>query len=104
MCNALKIVKEAESELHKAKGEVAMKISTKLESVLQRNPGFSRVYTISDILCGKEVELDNSELELDASDLTCFKYAPVTSCDLERISSNSRPLLVTIGCPSSTRI
>ena len=84
MCNALKIVKEAESELHKAKGEVAMKISTKLESVLQRNPGFSRVYTISDILCGKEVELDNSELELDASDLTCFKYAPVTSCDLER--------------------
>ena len=27
LCNALKIVKEAESELHKAQGEVAVKIS-----------------------------------------------------------------------------
>ena len=28
----------------------------------------------------------NSELELDASDLTCFKYAPVTSCDVASFS------------------
>ena len=87
--NALKIVKEAESEPHKAQGEVAVKISAKLQRVLQRNPGYSTLRTISDILCGKEVELDNSELELDASDLTC-KYAPVTSCDVERIFSKCK--------------
>jgi hypothetical protein len=76
LCNALQIVKNTESELHKARGEVAVKISAKLR-VLQRNLGYSTLCKISDILCGKEVELDNSELELDASDLTCFKYAPV---------------------------
>jgi len=92
LCNALKIVKEAESELHKAQGEVAVKISEKLR-VLQRNPGYSTLCTISDILCGKEVELDNSELELDASDLTCFKYAPVTSCDVERSFSKYKAIV-----------
>jgi hypothetical protein len=83
LCNALQIVKNTESELHKAQGEVALKISAKLQRVLQRNPGYSTLCTISDILCGKEVELDTSELEIDASDLTWFKYAPVTSCVLE---------------------
>jgi hypothetical protein len=60
-----------------------VKISAKLQRVLQRNPGCSTLCTISDILCGNEVELDNSELKLDASDLTFYKYAPVTSCDVE---------------------
>jgi hypothetical protein len=40
LCNALTIGKKAESELHKAKGEVAVKISSKLR-VLQRNPGYA---------------------------------------------------------------
>jgi hypothetical protein len=63
-----------------------VKISAKLR-VLQRNPGYSTLCTISDILCGKEVELDSSELESDASDFDLYKYAPVTSCDVERSSS-----------------
>ena len=46
LCSALKIVKEADSELHKAQGEVAVKISAKLR-VLQRNPGYSTLCTIS---------------------------------------------------------
>ena len=93
LCNALQIVKKVESELHQAQGEVAVKISAKLQNVLQRNPGYSTLCTISDILCGKEVEFDNSELELDASDLTCFKYAPVTSCDVERSFSKYKAIV-----------
>lgn len=93
LCNALEIVKKVESELHQAQGEVAVKICAKLQNVLQRNPGYSTLRTISDILCGKEVEFDNSELELDASDLTCFKYAPVTSCDVERSFSKYKAIV-----------
>jgi hypothetical protein len=92
-CNALQIVKKVESELHQAQGEVAVKISAKLQNVLQRNPGYSTLCTISDILCGKEVELDNSKLELDASDFTCFKYAPVTSCGVERSFSKYKAIV-----------
>jgi hypothetical protein len=40
LCNALQIVKKVESELHQAQGEVAVKISAKLQNLLQRNPGF----------------------------------------------------------------
>ena len=58
----IKNFQEVESELHKTEGEVAVKISAKLQRVLQRNPGYSTLCTISDSLCGKEVELDNSEL------------------------------------------
>jgi hypothetical protein len=35
LCNALQIVKKVESELHQAQGEVAVKISAKLQNVLQ---------------------------------------------------------------------
>jgi hypothetical protein len=100
----IKHFQEVESELHKTEGEVAVKISAKLQRVLQRNRRYSTLFTISDILCGTEVELENSELELEGSNLTCFMYAPVTSCDVQRNFSNTRPLLMTIAGFSNSRI
>ena len=44
LCNALKIVKEAESELHKAQGEVAVKISAKLQRASTKSWIFNTVY------------------------------------------------------------
>jgi len=44
LCNALKIVKEAESELHKAQGEVAVKISAKLTCASTKSWLFNTVY------------------------------------------------------------
>jgi hypothetical protein len=51
--------------------------------VLQENPGWK------DILCGKTVEVVRDELgvELDPTDIGVFKYAPVTSVDVERFFS-----------------
>jgi hypothetical protein len=86
--------------------------------VLHRNPWYTTLCTISDILCGKEVELDNSELQLDTSYLTWVKYAPVTACDVERsfskymaiISDNRKPfkfenlkMHVVIQCSSTEK-
>ena len=44
LCDALQIVKKVESELHQAQGEVAVKISAKLQNVLQQNPEYSTLY------------------------------------------------------------
>jgi uncharacterized protein YuzB (UPF0349 family) len=38
---------------------------------------------ISDIASGNEVTLEELEPALNSSDLTLFKYAPLTSCDVD---------------------
>jgi hypothetical protein len=57
LCDAIKIVKQTESELSRVQGEVANKFNANLQSVLERNPGYSTLYKVCDILCGNEAEL-----------------------------------------------
>jgi len=41
LCDAINIVKQTESELFRVRGEVANKVNAKLQSVLERSPGYS---------------------------------------------------------------
>ena len=84
LCDAINIVKQTESELSRVQGEVANKVNAKLQSVHERNPAYSTLCKVSDILCGNEAELCGNEQELSANDLTLFKYSPFTWCDVER--------------------
>jgi hypothetical protein len=93
LCDAINIVKQTESELSRVQGEVANKVNAKLQSVLERNPGYSTLWKVSDILCGNKAELCGNEPELSANDLTLFKYSLVTSCDAERSFSRYKDLL-----------
>jgi hypothetical protein len=58
----------------RVQGEVANKVKAKLQSVLERNPGYSALCKVSDILCGNEAEFGGNKQELSANDLTLFKY------------------------------
>jgi len=82
-----------ESELSRVQGGVANKVNAKLQSVLERNPGYSTLCKVSDILCGNEAELGGNEQELSANELALFKFSPVTSCDVERSFSRYKVLL-----------
>jgi hypothetical protein len=44
-------VKQTESELLRVQGKVAKKVKAKLQSVLGRNPRYSTLCKVSDILC-----------------------------------------------------
>jgi hypothetical protein len=90
LCDAINTVKQTESELL---GKIANKVNAKLQSVLERNPGYSTLHKVSDILCGNEVELGGNEQEISANNLTLFKYSPITSCDVERSFSRYKVLL-----------
>ena len=81
--NAINIVNQTESELSGVQGQVANKINAKLQSMLERNPGYSTLCKVSGILCGNEAELGGNEQGLSANELTLFKYSPFTSCDVE---------------------
>ena len=96
LCDAIIIVKQTESELLRVQGEVANKGNAKLQSVLERNPGYSTLCKIFDISCGNEAELGGNEQELSANDLTLFKYSPITSCNVERNFSRYKVLLTDI--------
>jgi hypothetical protein len=92
-CDAINIVKQTESELSRVQGEVANKVNAKLQSVLERNPGYSTLCKVSGILCGNEAKFGGNEQELSANDLTLFKYTPVMSCDVQRSFSTYKVLL-----------
>ena len=81
------------SELSWVQGKVANKVNAKLQSVLERNPGYSTLCKVYDILCGNETELGWGEQELSANDLTLFKYSLVMLCDVERSFSRYKVLL-----------
>ncbi|PSN33915.1 hypothetical protein C0J52_21501, partial [Blattella germanica] len=67
-------------------GTVAVSIKDKLTKVLDGNCGFSTICRIGDILIGDDPTLE-------CSDLTLFKYAPITSSDVERSFSRFKTVL-----------
>jgi hypothetical protein len=60
------------------------RVKSKLKNMLSRSNGYSTLCKISEILSGNEAELEDDEPALNSNDLTFFKYAPVTWCDVER--------------------
>ncbi|PNF39209.1 hypothetical protein B7P43_G01301 [Cryptotermes secundus] len=92
LCDALDTVKSIENELNRTRGEISDRIKTKIESVLHRNAGYSTLCKIADILSGKLATFED-DTELSPNDLTFFKYAPVTSCDVERSFSKYKTIL-----------
>ena len=93
LCDSINTVKQTESELLQVQGKVANKVNAKLQSVLERNPGYSTLCKVSDILCGNEAELGRNKQGLSANNLTLFEYSPLTSCDVERSFSSYKVLL-----------
>lgn len=93
LCDALDIVQHVQSELGRARGRVAEKVNNKLQSVLQRNPGYSTMCKISESLSGNATTFEDNEPKLACRDLAAFKYAPVTSCDVERSFSRYKTIL-----------
>ena len=104
LCDSINTVKQTESELLQVQGKVANKVNAKLQSVLERNPGYSTLCKVSDILYGNEAELSRNEQGLSANDLTLVKYSPITSCDVERSFSSYKVQLSDNRSPSSLTI
>jgi len=64
----------------------------KLKKVIEKNKGFNTLRIISNILNGTEENIDELG-DLNASEMVYFKYAPITSVDIERSFSQYKNLL-----------
>jgi hypothetical protein len=90
--DSLVLVKSTECEVWRAHSKVADSLKSKLQKILGGN-GYVTLYKITDILSGSAVALEECKPELNSSDLTLFKYAPVNSCDVERSFSCCKTIL-----------
>lgn len=94
LTDSILIVEEVKAKIFQVPGNVGKSIQTKLNSVYDKNHGLKKLNTISNILAGKNhVTIQDLEEELTTSDLPCFKYAPVSSTDVERSFSKFKMLL-----------
>ncbi|XP_025420798.1 uncharacterized protein LOC112690907 [Sipha flava] len=64
----------------------------KLKKVIEKNKGFNTLRIISNILNDTEENIDELG-DLNASEMVYFKYAPITSMDVERSFSQYKNLL-----------
>ncbi|PSN39921.1 hypothetical protein C0J52_23342 [Blattella germanica] len=86
---SMKIVESVVQRLESVPGEKGLLIKGKCERVLSQNSDLDTLRNISKILNG-----DNSvQVEMDPSVLLCFRFAPITSVDVERSFSQMKNVL-----------
>ena len=71
-----------------AEGDVGLNVQNKFNSILQKNPGLNRMKEVSRILSGKQ-----SDLVMAPDMAAALRYAPMTSCDVERSFSVYKNIL-----------
>ena len=89
---SLELVQNVENKLSEG-GRGIEFAKVKLSEVLSKNPGLSQIKKISGIISG-EIRNDDKDLaELSPEDISCLKYAPIVSADVERSFSKYKVML-----------
>lgn len=88
LAEQLDILAEVKEAIAKAAGPVGEAIQNKLDQVLSKNPGLAKMIEIAKVLTGKEADLDMAPNMISA-----LKFAPMTSCDVERSFSIYKNIL-----------
>ncbi|XP_025205679.1 uncharacterized protein LOC112601985 [Melanaphis sacchari] len=86
-------VKSVENKLEHIIDEAGTAIKEKLKNVLEKNCGFNDLKKISSILTGEATSMEGLPEDLNGNDLAHFKYAPITSSDIERSFSRYKNVL-----------
>lgn len=86
------IVKLLEEKINNSK-VVAPKIKDKFEYVLNKNQGFKKLIKINDVIQGIDLDENVDNIELDPNVIVKFKFAPITSCEVERSFSAYKHIL-----------
>lgn len=89
----IQIVDNVIKKLKEIKVPKGVIIYNKLEQVVEKNEGFKILSTISKVMSGEETTTDDLPEDLQISDFIHFKYAPISSVDVERSFSLYKNML-----------
>ncbi|KAF0764342.1 Uncharacterized protein FWK35_00024147 [Aphis craccivora] len=81
---AINIIKNVQNKLENVFCEIGISIHEKFKKVIEKNTGFETIIKINDILTRQGKSFDGLPEDFTVSDLAYFKYAPLTSTDVER--------------------
>jgi hypothetical protein len=93
LAESLSIVDNVQTQLKSVQGEPGKKVYEKMESVLSKNIGLKTLKQISSILSRSISTMDGLPEDLSTNDLIFYKYASITSVDVERSFSVYKNLL-----------
>lgn len=88
LTNSCAVFQDAVNKIAAVPGDKGSSIFKKIERVLSANSDYIVVKNISDSFCNKQADVD-----LDLEHIVCFKYAPVTSVEVERSFSRLKYIL-----------
>lgn len=80
---SFRIFEEAESIINETPGELGVELRVKLSLVLKRNPDFKSILKANTILNFSTENIYGIE-KIANEHIIKYKYAPLTSCDVER--------------------
>ena len=99
LTQAVELMEKVRNKLGEIPGRNGEELKTKLDSVLQRNPGYDRIKTISSVLSGTASTIPEG---MGPGDVAMFKYCPTASVDVERSFSMYKNIL-SDKCQSLTK-
>ena len=103
LINSITLMKSVQNKLDNVIGEVGVAINQKLTNVLQKNVGFIILQNISNILTGEITSMKGLHEDLITDDLDYFKYACITSTDVEMSFSSFKNFKYSVEQSSSVR-
>ena len=93
LAESLDILEKVQVQLQMAQGNDGQKVYKKFETVLNKNSGLKILKQISKIIGGESDNMDALPEDLTTNDLSFYKFAPITSVDVERSFSIYKNLL-----------
>lgn len=93
LAESLDILEKVSVQLQMAQGNDGQKVYKKFETVSNKNSGLKILKEISKIISGESDNMDGLPEDLTTNDLCFFKFAPITSVDVERSFSIYKNLL-----------
>jgi hypothetical protein len=93
LIDSIKIITDLCNSFNNLRGNTGLAIKNKWEQVLVKNPGYKSMLVIAKILNGDNADISDIEVDLTVEEISLFKYAPITSCDVERSFSQYKTLL-----------
>jgi len=95
LSESIKVVQYIKESFETLSDQNGKAVNKKLHQVLEKNHGLSALIKISNILTGEETSenLDGLPEDLNCNDLVFYKYAPITSVDVERSFSTYKTII-----------
>ena len=93
LADSIEIIDNVSVAMKRLTGTTGKNICRKMENVLKKNVSLAMLNKIKNILNGELIDMKDLPEDLDINDLTYFKYAPITSVNVERSFSAYKTLL-----------